>query len=261
MARATTINNNRFMVTGVDCLRLSLKNSVGAMQLVPDLIENLLQALASDRTSRVVILDGIPGSFCEGLDLDSLTQYPAEQTDAGLAMFAQLLAALEKTPRPVIALVDGQAMGGGVGLVAVADLVLASSRASFALPETVMGMIPAVVFPYVARRIGIPKARLLALGAKPLSATAAFQMGLVDEIVDNLESTCGRYIRRFTRMEPRSIGTMKALIATHFTAPVGYQVDAVEQLHELLASQETRMRLGRFAAGESPWMEENNNGY
>lgn len=252
----TTVSSNEF-IAGVTCLRLSLKNSDGAMQLVPDLIEELLQALASDRTSRLVILEGIPGSFCEGLDLDSLVQQSTDHADIGLAKFAQLLAAIEQTPRPVIALVDGQAMGGGVGLAAAADLVLASIQASFALPETVMGMIPAVVFPYIARRIGVPKARLLALGAKPLSAAIAFQVGLVDEIVDDLEKTCKRYARRFSYMEPRAIGTMKALVATHFTTPIDYQANAVNHLHELLASQETRTRLRRFAAGESPWTEEN----
>ena len=256
MASATMISGSEF-IAGVPCLRLSLRNADGEMRLVPELIENLLRALSSDLTSRLVILEGIPGSFCEGLDLNSLVQQQVEDhTDIGLARFAQLLAAIEQTPRPVIALVDGQAMGGGMGLVAAADLVLASSRASFALPETVMGMIPAVVFPYVARRIGIPKARLLALGAKPLSAASAFQVGLVDEIADDLEATCRRYARRFAYMEPQAIGTMKALIATYFTVPANYQTDAVSRLHELLTSQETRMRLRRFVAGESPWMEE-----
>ena len=256
MANVTAISD-RESVAGVACLRLLLRNPNGMMRLVPELIENLRQALASNRTARLIILEGIPGSFCEGLDLDSLAQQSEDALDIGLAEFAQLLTALEQAPQPVIALVDGQAMGGGVGLAAAADLVLASPRASFALPETVMGMIPATVFPYIARRIGIPKARLLALGAKPLSATEALQVGLVDEVVDDLEVAGRRYARRFARMEPCAIGTMKALIAAHFAAPANYQMDAINRLHELLTSQATRARLGRFAAGESPWIEEN----
>lgn len=254
----TTISNSESM-TSVSSLRLSLKNSAGAMRLVPALIEDLLQTLSSNHTARLVILEGIPGSFCEGLDLDELA-YKSERDssdfNAGLDRFAQLLAALERDPRPVIALVDGQAMGGGVGIAAAADLILASPRASFALPETVMGMIPAVIFPYVARRIGVSKARLLALGAKPLAAATALQMGLVDEMADDLEATCRRYVRRFVRMDPQAIGTMKALIATYFSAPADYQTDAVDRLHELLMSQETCRRLRRFAAGDSPWTEE-----
>ncbi|MEM9005301.1 MAG: enoyl-CoA hydratase-related protein [Cyanobacteria bacterium P01_F01_bin.86] len=256
MARATMIGSNDCMV-GASCLRLSLKNSDGEMRLIPAHIENLLQALLSDRTSRLIVLEGITGSFCEGVDLNRLSQQLGEKTDAvGLAHFAQLLAAIGQVPQPVIALVDGQAMGGGVGLAAAADLVLASSKASFALPETVMGMIPAMVFPYIARRIGVPKARLMALGTKPLSAEAAFRIGLVDEVVDDLEGAYKRYARRFARMEPRAIGTMKTLIATHFTTPENYQIDAANRFHELLASQATRVRLKRFAVGQSPWTEE-----
>ena len=255
MTSSTMIGNSK-SVAGVPCLRLSLRNSNGAMRLVPDLIDSLLQALSSDQTFRLVILEGIPGSFCEGLDLDRLAEQSEDDPTNGLAQFAQLLAVLEQAPHPVIALVDGQAMGGGVGLAATADLILASSQASFSLPETVMGMIPAVVFPYIARRIGVPKARLMALGAKPLSAAVALQMGLVDEIADDLEVACRRYARRFSRMDPRAIGTIKTLVATHFTTPANYQIDAVNRLYELMASQETCTRLRQFAAGESPWIEE-----
>lgn len=255
MARVATISRGEF-VEETTCLRLSLKNSHGTTQLVPALVEHLLQTILDDKTSRPIILEGIPGSFCEGLDLGSLAHQSVDDFDIGLERFSQLLVAIEQTPRPVIALVDGSAMGGGLGLAAVSDVVLASSRGNFSLPETLMGIIPAVVFPYIARRIGVSKARLMALGAKSLSANDALQAGLVDDVDDDVEVVCRRYTKRFMRMDPQAIGVMKSLVANHFTAPANYKDDATNNFHKLLVSKETRARLKRFAAGDSPWIEE-----
>jgi polyketide biosynthesis enoyl-CoA hydratase PksH len=120
-----------------------------------------------------------------------------------------------------------------------------------------MGLIPAMVFPILARRIGVPRARLLALGAKPLSATVALQWGLVDEITDDLEATLAHYARRFARMDARALTGMKQLVTTHFAPPAGYMADAATRFYELMASPETRTRVRRFVAGEAPWPERN----
>lgn len=257
-------------------MRLRLSDGAGRTRLTPEFIDRLAHSLRSEREARLVTIEGTPGSFCEGLDIealalqhndvalslssdDDLAQYAellVSSIDV-LTQFAELLASIEQAPLPVVALVDGPALGGGVGLAAVADLVLASPRSSFALPETLMGLIPAMVFPFTARRIGVPKARLMALGAKPLSATMALQFGLVDEITDDLEAALANHARRFARMDPRATGAIKTLLWPHFgMPPAGYQASASSRFLELLASEETRTRLVRFANGEAPWPEE-----
>ncbi len=263
-------------VAGVPCLRLKLSDAAGRTRITPELMDHLADSLKSEREVRLMTIEGAPGSFCEGLDIESLAVQcedaavsPSDESMARcadevvasldvLAHFAELLAWIERLPWPVVALVDGPALGGGVGLAAVADLVLASSRASFALPEALMGLIPAMVFPFIARRIGVPKTRLLALGDSPLSATKAFQLGLVDEITDDLESALASHARRFSRMDSRAIGAMKTLLSSHFTMPpAGYQASASSRFLELLSSRETLTRLIRFTAGEAPWSEDN----
>jgi enoyl-CoA hydratase/carnithine racemase len=256
-----TVASDRAQMAGMPCLRLRLPDVAGRIRLTSELIDCLSRSLTSECEARLITIEGVPGSFCEGLDLEALAlQHEGSahslSPDGVLARFAELLAALQRAPQPVVALVDGAALGGGVGLAAAADLVLASDRASFALPETLMGLIPAMVFPLVARRIGVPRARLLALGAGPLSATAALQVGLIDEITDDLEATLARHARRFSRMDARAVGVMKALIVTHFATPPRYQADAASCFLQLLDSEGTRTRLVRFAAGESPWPED-----
>jgi enoyl-CoA hydratase/carnithine racemase len=243
-------------------LRLVVRDDAGRPRLTPELLDSLKHALQGEQEASLVTIEGTAGSFCEGLDLDILVAQDeaiacTPGSYAALAQYAALLAAIEQAPRLVVALVDGPAQGGGVGLAAAADVVLASPRASFALPETLMGLIPAMVFPILARRIGVPRARLLALGAKPLSATVALQWGLVDEITDDLEAAFARHARRFARMDSRAIMGIKQLVATHFAPPVGYTADAATRFYELLASPETRARVRRYVAGEAPWPEEN----
>jgi enoyl-CoA hydratase/carnithine racemase len=115
-----------------------------------------------------------------------------------------------------------------------------------------------MVLPPIIRRIGLPKARLLALGSKPLSVTQAFESGLVDEVVDDLEVALAHHARRFSRMDPHAIGIVKTLVSSYFTtSPAGYQASASLSFLELLTSEETLKRLVRFNAGDPPWPEKN----
>jgi len=212
-------------------------------------VDRLAEALGSTPQARLVTLEGEAGVFCEGGALDDAGEPRPRR-------FAALLAALERDPRPVIALVDGPALGAGVGLAAAADLVLATPRASFGLPETLLGLIPAMVFPALARRIGMPRARRLALGAEPMSAEEAHRCGLADELTGDLRASLRRHARRLSRMDPRAVATIKALAAGHFATPPGYEEEAAARLLELMAREETRARIRRFLAGEPPWPEE-----
>jgi len=212
-------------------------------------IDGLAEALGAKPEARLVTLEGEGDAFCEGGALD-------DRGEPRPRRFAALLAALERDPRPVIALVDGAAMGAGVGLAAAADLVLATRRASFGLPETLLGLIPAMVFPVLARRLGVPRARRLALGAEPMSAEEAHRCGLVDELTDDLAASLQRHARRLSRMDPLAVAIMKRLVADHFAAPPGYEEDAAAKLLALMAREETRARIRRFLAGEAPWPEE-----
>ncbi len=247
-------------LAGIPCLRLILQDAAGRTRLTSELLNRLMLLTDCARDVSFVTIEGLPGSFCEGLDLELLTpqqeRITAPSFDQVITQFGELLRVIARMPRPVIALVDGPALGGGFGLAAAADLILASPQASFALPEALMGLIPAIIFPYVALRIGVSRARLLALGGLSLSVTKALEAGLVDEITDDLESTLSRYAARFSRMDRRALSAIKDLTATHFGVLPGYNADAASRFFELCQSEETQARLQRFLSGETPWREE-----
>jgi enoyl-CoA hydratase/carnithine racemase len=212
-------------------------------------VDRLIAALAGDVASRLLILEGEGGVFCEGGAMDDAAEPRPRR-------FATLLAALERDRRPVIALVDGAALGAGAGLAAAADVVIATPRATFGLPETLLGLIPAMVFPPLARRMGVPRARRLALGAAPLSAEEAWRCGLADEVSDDLEAALSRHCRRLLRMDPTAVAALKALVAEHFPAPPAYEDAAAARLLALMALPATRERIRRFLAGDTPWPDE-----
>jgi enoyl-CoA hydratase/carnithine racemase len=232
---------------------LTLDVAEGGGRIHRRLISDWSHALEAAETAVAIVIRSSAPAFCEGLDLDDLAGQSEPGDDAGIASFAVLLDRLEQDPRPVIAVVDGAAKGGGVGLAAVADLTIASERASFALPEALIGLIPAVVFPFIARRVGVARARWLALGGPTLDAPRAASWGLVDEIATDLDSLLTRQLARLSRMDPRSLAHVKRLVAGHYAAPERYRSQATDVFASLLGSRATRQRIARLRDGLSPW--------
>jgi enoyl-CoA hydratase/carnithine racemase len=245
----------------VSCLYLHLGDDDGATIITSALLDREIAQLQNASRARIIVIEGEAGSFCQGLDTsmvsylrDDLAQ--KRQLQLTLEKYAHLLYLLDHCGCPIIAVVDGAALGGGLGFVAVADLVLASPRASFGLPETLWGLVPGVVFPYLARRVGPAKARLLACGVQPLRAERAFHVGLVDEVTDNLDDVLQRYVRRLVHMDAHAVGIMKSLTESHVGIPDDYFGEAILHFMECVTREETQIRLARFASGLTPWTEE-----
>jgi methylglutaconyl-CoA hydratase len=143
---------------------------------------------------RAVVLAGAGPTFCAGADIDwmraaMLLDVEANEQDA-MAM-ADMLEAIDTCPVPVIARVQGGALGGGAGLCAVADLVIAEAGAKFGFTETRLGILPAVISPFVVARIGETHARALFPGGRRFDAIRAQRIGLVHEVVEGLEALDG----------------------------------------------------------------------
>ena len=140
---------------------------------------------------RVVILAGDGPSFCAGADIDwmrAAMQLDVEANEQDAMAFADTLEAIDTCPVPVIARVHGPALGGGSGLCAVSDLVIAEAGAKFGFTETRLGILPAVISPFVIARIGETHARALFPGGRRFDAIRAQRIGLVHEVVDGVEA-------------------------------------------------------------------------
>jgi methylglutaconyl-CoA hydratase len=163
--------------------RPEAKNALCA-SLVARLTETLA-ALAGDGAVRAVVLTGAGGVFCAGADIGEMRAAGAaapEQNEADSRRFATMLETLERQPQPTVAAVNGAAFGGAVGLVAACDVALAAPDARFALSEVRLGLVPAMISPYVLRAIGTRQARRWCLTGEPMDARTAEAIGLVHRV-------------------------------------------------------------------------------
>lgn len=149
--------------------------------------------LESDPSCRVAILLGEGNFFCAGADLHWMKSFVGasrEVNESDARRLAQLLGALDTFPKPLIVQAHGAAIGGGVGLVAVADVAIASEDMIFALAEVKLGLIPAVISPFVINKMGVSLARRYFLTGERFKADVALRCGLVHEVVpaDQLEA-------------------------------------------------------------------------
>ena len=166
---------------------------------------------------RIVVLASIGRSFCAGADLGWM-QRAASQSEADnladAAVLADLLRTIDRMSKPTVALVQGPAHGGGVGLAACCDIVLASGRASFRLSEVRLGLTPATISPYVVGAIGARQARRFFQTAETLSAADALRLGLVHEVVEPeaLQAARDRVVAELLRGGATAQADSKALV-------------------------------------------------
>jgi methylglutaconyl-CoA hydratase len=140
---------------------------------------------------RAVVLAGAGPTFCAGADIawmQAAMQLDVEGNEADAMAMADLLEAIDTCPAPIIARVQGGALGGGAGLCAVADLVIAEAGARFGFTETRLGILPAVISPFVIAKIGESNARALFPGGRRFDAVRAQRIGLVHELVEGEEA-------------------------------------------------------------------------
>lgn len=184
-----------------------------------------LDALETDASARVVVLAGRGQAFCAGGDLGRMEQaaklvQARSRRDAG--RFAKLLYRIHTFPKPVIARVHGAAFAGGMGLVAASDLVVAAEEAEFCLPETRIGLVPAMISPYLVRAMGEQQARRYMLTGERLSAREAHRLGFVHECVPaaELDECVGKMGARLAQAGPDALASTKKLLMRVGKAPI-----------------------------------------
>lgn len=187
----------------------------------------LADSCATDLSLSCIVLRGAGGNFCAGgnfADFQQMMQSaPAESGPDPIALanreFGRMLQVWCALPQVVVAVVEGAAMGGGFGLVAVCDMAVAESGARFAMPEASLGLPPAQIVPFVAQRLGQPHTRRLALTAARIDAEEARSIGLVQQVAHGsaaLEQALQDLVQSVSRCAPRALAATKAILArTH----------------------------------------------
>ena len=167
--------------------------------------------------TRVAILQGAGKAFCAGANVHWMSKMAGYSRDENLAdaeRAAAMFNALDRVPVPLIGRIHGAALGGGSGLAAVCDVVVAADDSVFGFTEVVLGILPAMISPYVLRKIGLTAARELCLSGARFDAERAKAIGLVSEIVPAtaLDAAVARHVQLFLKAAPTAVARAKALL-------------------------------------------------
>jgi methylglutaconyl-CoA hydratase len=231
-----------------------------------DLIEALtrcFEELAEDQETRVVVLSGEGRSFCAGADIGYMREtvglsYEENLEDA--RRLAMMFWTIDECPKPVVAKVLGAAMGGGAGLLAVADVVVADSEARFAFSEVRLGIGPATIAPFVVRKIGTSHARSLFLTGERFDAERAREIGLVYRIVsrDGLDEAVEEKVGELLEGGPVAQATIKGLLRRlETTEPMDAPGLTARVISELRTGEEGQEGLAAFLEKREPgWRRE-----
>jgi methylglutaconyl-CoA hydratase len=232
------------------------RNAIDA-QLARELREAIVAASAREEI-RVIVLAGLGTMFCAGGDLAWMKSVAGESRERNLAdaaELAELFETIDLSPKAVVARVQGAALGGGAGLVAVADIAVAEEGARFAFSEARLGLVPAVISPYVLRKIGVSAARELFVTGESFSAARAAQIGLVHRVVllEKLDAAVDACLHELLQAAPGAIAAAKRMIrSVAGRPPEEVRERTVELIAERRASPEGQEGLAAFLEKRKP---------
>ncbi len=229
------------------------------------MIAELTQALdylATQSELRVLVLAADGRSFCAGADLNwmqRMVDYSLDENRQDASAMALMYHKLAHFPLPTIAMVQGSAFGGGVGLVVACDLVIASDNVQFCLSEVKLGIIPAVICPYLIKTLGMHSTKRYALTAEAFTAAEAKRLGLVHHVVarEDLATQTHALCQQLLQNGPEALKAIKQLIwqitDLHDESPINQA--SIEAIAQIRVSSEGQQGLRTFLAKEkAPWL-------
>jgi methylglutaconyl-CoA hydratase len=237
--------------------RPELRNALNDEVL--DSISSSLQKLEKDPACRVVVLAGRGQAFCAGGDLSRMEQaakMTKARSKAEAGRFAKLLYRMHTYPKPLVARVHGPAFAGGMGLVAACDLVIVAEEAEFCLPEVRIGLVPAMISPYLVRAMGEQQARRYMLSGERLSALEALRIGFAHECVPQaeLDARVEKLAAQLAQCGPDALARSKKLLARVAKAPISPKLAAetAAVLADVRSGEEAREGIRSFLEKRRP---------
>ncbi len=234
--------------------RPAVKNAMNN-QMVLDIIA-AFEALKGNREVRAVVLSGAGGTFCAGGDLKEMAQtFQSENVDNFSGTLDKMLRTINEAPQVVIAKVEGSAMGGGFGIVCVADIAIASTEAKMGLPEVRLGIVPALISPYVIERVGLTRARELMLTGRRFDGLTACDYGIVHEAIvpEELDQRLEVIMDDIKQCSPHALAACKRLIFAVKDTPADATVEyRANLLTELRRSEDGQEGMNAFVEKRLP---------
>lgn len=203
-------------VAYVTLARPDVRNAFNA-EVIRELREAFL-ALSGNPAIRAVVLAGEGKTFCGGADVNWMRgalDLSYDENVADAQAMSDMFRAIDRCSKPVIGRIQGAALGGGAGLAAVCDIAISADDTTFGFTEVKLGIVPAVISPFVIAKIGTSHARALFLTGERFTAKHALEIGLVHQLVDegDLDETVARVTRELLSSGPNAVAAAKTLIA------------------------------------------------
>ena len=226
------------------------RNSINASML--SRFHSVLDELEDDRDLQIIVLRGGSGVFCTGMDLEGVVSN--EELSSNESPYLSLLKRFTTIEKVVIAEVDGTVMAGGMGLVAASDLVFATTKSTFNLSEALWGLLPAMVMPFLIRRVGFQSAYRLTMTTETISAGDAKAIHLVDELTDDIHNQIQAMSRRLCRLHPQTVSDLKAYFRKMWIVTEEMEKVAIAELARLSREPRVIENITNFVEnGEVPW--------
>lgn len=230
---------------------------------VIDEMNHLFDELEKDDDLRVVVLSGKGKSFCAGADLNWMRSVKDQSFDENLKesnRLADLFYKIYTFKRPVIGQINGAAIGGGTGFVAVCDVAIAAEGAKFSFSEVKIGVVPACIGPYVIKKMGEGKARELFITGERMNANRAFEVGLVNKVVEDevLQDRVDALVHLILSSGPEAVAMAKKLVSeVPSMTPEQFKPYTAEMIAKLRVSDEGQEGMDAFLNKRKPnWVKE-----
>ncbi|WP_125564255.1 enoyl-CoA hydratase/isomerase family protein [Pseudoalteromonas rubra] len=249
-----TLNITKSKVAVLELSRPEKHNAFNA-EVIAELIKSI--EYANELDIRALILKTNGKHFSAGADLAWMKSMAGNNYDENVAdsmELAKLMKVLANSPHPTVCLVQGAAFGGALGLIACCDIAVATPDAKFCLSEVKLGLIPAVISPYVIRAIGERQARRYFLSAEIFTADKALSMGLIHEVAEDLAGVESHFIETLLNNGPVAVKSAKALI----DEVAGHTIDdtliahTAKRIAEIRVSEEGQEGLSAFFEKRAP---------
>ena len=220
------------------------QNSINALMLRE--LNDALDRAERSPVCHAFVMEGENGVFSTGMDF-------AETAD-GSASYMELLRRFSLSPRIVVAKLDGRVTGGGVGFAAASDLVVATPRTQFSLPEALWGLLPCCVLPWLIRRVGFQQAYKMALTTQNVSAEEARRCHLVDDLHDDPDEAVRRLLLRSSRVHEDTVRDLKRYARSLWIVSQAMEEAAVAEISRLLVEPRVRANISAFLEHRQfPW--------
>jgi isohexenylglutaconyl-CoA hydratase len=241
-------------------LKITMDRPEARNALSPTMVRELTEVFTEARDDagiRAVVLTGANGTFCAGGDLKGMETRGGgkEATAASNRRFGALLELADTLPKAMIALIEGAAMGGGVGLVAISDWAIAEKSAKIGTPEVTVGLVPAQIAPFVAVRVGYTQARRMATYGLRLDAEEALRIGLVHELADGRDELLAKgvaAVNQVLRCAPEAVAETKKLVRASLREATGPTLDAASHTFAAALAGEAREGIRAFVEKRRP---------